>query len=99
MFTSIIPRINPWKNSNRNILEQSFGTAFSFSLRLEIIRSLFRYSCGPTVYDSSHIGHASTYVTFDIIHRVLKRVFNYNIVLMMGITDIDDKIIQRSQKV
>lgn len=58
-----------------------------------------RYSCGPTVYDSSHIGHASTYVTLDIIHRVLKRVFNFNIVLMMGITDIDDKIIQRSQKV
>ena len=58
-----------------------------------------RYSCGPTVYDSSHIGHASTYVTFDIIHRLLKRVFNYNIVLMMGITDIDDKIINRSQKV
>ena len=58
-----------------------------------------RYSCGPTVYDSSHIGHASTYVTLDIIHRILKRVFNYNIILMMGITDIDDKIIQRSQKV
>lgn len=58
-----------------------------------------RYSCGPTVYDSSHIGHASTYVTLDIIHRILKRVFNFNIVLMMGITDIDDKIIQRSEKV
>ena len=38
-------------------------------------------------------------MTLDIIHRVLKRVFNFNIVLMMGITDIDDKIIQRSQKV
>ncbi|CAF0727394.1 unnamed protein product [Adineta ricciae] len=60
--------------------------------------TIFWYSCGPTVYDSSHIGHASTYVTFDIIHRILKHVFNYNIVLMMGITDIDDKIIQRSQK-
>lgn len=35
----------------------------------------------------------------DIIHRILKRVFNYNVVLMMGITDIDDKIINRSQKV
>ena len=63
------------------------------------IDSISRYSCGPTVYDSSHIGHASTYVTLDIIHRILKRVFNYNIVLMMGITDIDDKIINRSQKV
>ncbi|CAF2061869.1 unnamed protein product [Rotaria magnacalcarata] len=60
--------------------------------------TIFWYSCGPTVYDSSHIGHASTYVTLDIIHRILKHVFNYNIVLMMGITDIDDKIINRSQK-
>ncbi|CAF4475100.1 unnamed protein product [Rotaria sp. Silwood2] len=60
--------------------------------------TIFWYSCGPTVYDSSHIGHASTYVTLDIIHRILKHVFNYNIVLMMGITDIDDKIIHRSQK-
>lgn len=51
------------------------------------------------MYDSSHIGHASTYVSFDIIHRILKHVFNYNIVLMLGITDIDDKIINRSQKV
>ena len=98
MFTSTILRINSWKNSNQNIPEQSSGNPFFF-LRLPIILPLFRYSCGPTVYDSSHIGHASTYVTFDIIHRILKRVFNYNIVLMMGITDIDDKIIQRSQKV
>ncbi|CAF3890690.1 unnamed protein product [Rotaria sordida] len=60
--------------------------------------TIFWYSCGPTVYDSSHIGHASTYVTSDIIHRILQHVFNYNIVLMMGITDIDDKIIHRSQK-
>ncbi|CAF1055491.1 unnamed protein product [Didymodactylos carnosus] len=59
--------------------------------------TLFWYTCGPTVYDSSHIGHGSTYVTFDIIYRILKNVFNYKIVLLMGITDIDDKIIKRSK--
>lgn len=30
------------------------------------------YICGPTVYDSSHVGHARNYVTFDIIRRILE---------------------------
>ncbi|KAG6440769.1 hypothetical protein O3G_MSEX001424 [Manduca sexta] len=53
------------------------------------------YSCGPTVYDSAHIGHASCYVKLDIIQRILKSFFNVNLVTAMGITDIDDKIIKR----
>lgn len=58
--------------------------------------SLTWYSCGPTVYDSSHIGHASCYVKLDIIQRVLKNHFNLNLVTAMNITDIDDKIIKKS---
>ncbi|KAL0127604.1 hypothetical protein PUN28_003117 [Cardiocondyla obscurior] len=54
------------------------------------------YICGPTVYDSSHIGHATTYVKSDIIRRILSDVFNIDVLLVMGITDIDDKIIKRS---
>ncbi|XP_015920445.1 probable cysteine--tRNA ligase, mitochondrial isoform X2 [Parasteatoda tepidariorum] len=54
------------------------------------------YICGPTVYDESHIGHACCYVKFDIIKRVLEKVFNINVLLLMGITDIDDKIIKKS---
>lgn len=53
------------------------------------------YSCGPTVYDSAHIGHASCYVKLDIIQRILKSFFNIKLVTAMGITDIDDKIIRR----
>ena len=37
------------------------------------------YSCGPTVYDSAHLGHARTYITFDIIRRILK-YFGYSVV-------------------
>ena len=59
----------------------------------------FRYSCGPTVYDSSHIGHASNYIRFDIIRRILLEFFDVNVTYMMGITDIDDKIIRRSEEV
>lgn len=54
------------------------------------------YTCGPTVYDSSHIGHASCYVKLDIIKRILKHHFKFNVINAMNITDIDDKIIRRS---
>lgn len=54
------------------------------------------YMCGPTVYDSAHLGHACCYVKFDIIRRILSSYFNINVVMMMGVTDIDDKIINRA---
>uniref|UniRef100_A0A1B6CD56 cysteine--tRNA ligase n=2 Tax=Clastoptera arizonana TaxID=38151 RepID=A0A1B6CD56_9HEMI len=57
------------------------------------------YSCGPTVYDSAHIGHASSYVKLDIIRRILQNYFGINVFFMMGITDIDDKIIARAVQV
>ncbi|XP_023013309.1 cysteine--tRNA ligase-like protein, mitochondrial [Leptinotarsa decemlineata] len=54
------------------------------------------YTCGPTVYDSSHMGHASCYVKIDIIQNILKNYFNCNLVTVMNITDIDDKIIKKA---
>ncbi|XP_044756116.1 probable cysteine--tRNA ligase, mitochondrial [Coccinella septempunctata] len=56
------------------------------------------YSCGPTVYDDAHIGHASCYLKIDILQRILSRYFNFKIVTAMNITDIDDKIIERAKK-
>lgn len=55
------------------------------------------YSCGPTVYDDSHMGHARSYVSFDILRRVLQDYFGYPINYVMNITDIDDKIIKRAR--
>lgn len=54
------------------------------------------YMCGPTVYDSAHIGHACCYVKFDIIQRILTQFFGVNVFIVMGITDIDDKIITKA---
>ncbi|CDK28060.1 unnamed protein product [Kuraishia capsulata CBS 1993] len=51
------------------------------------------YSCGPTVYDSSHMGHARNYVTIDINRRILQDYFGYNVTFVQNVTDIDDKII------
>lgn len=54
------------------------------------------YSCGPTVYDESHMGHARTYVSFDIMRRIITDYFGYNVLQVMNITDIDDKIIRKA---
>ncbi|KII73284.1 Cysteine--tRNA ligase, cytoplasmic [Thelohanellus kitauei] len=56
------------------------------------------YCCGPTVYDSAHMGHARSYITFDIIRRILTNYFNYNVIFVMNITDVDDKIISKARK-
>jgi cysteinyl-tRNA synthetase len=56
------------------------------------------YQCGPTVYAESHMGHARTYVSLDVIRRIMKEFLGYNLVLCQNITDIDDKIIIRSSE-
>ncbi|NXR83163.1 SYCM protein, partial [Pycnonotus jocosus] len=56
------------------------------------------YSCGPTVYDHAHLGHACSYVRFDIIRRIMTRFFGIEVLMVMGITDIDDKIIKRANE-
>ena len=55
------------------------------------------FVCGPTVYDYSHLGHAKTYTQFDFIVRYL-RYRGYMVTYVQNITDIDDKIIKRSQE-
>jgi cysteinyl-tRNA synthetase len=52
------------------------------------------YTCGPTIYSSAHLGHARTFISFDIVRRVMTYL-GYNIVYVMNITDIDDKIINK----
>ncbi|KAJ1862655.1 cysteinyl-tRNA synthetase [Coemansia sp. RSA 989] len=56
------------------------------------------YGCGPTVYDSAHMGHACNYVTFDIIRRIMEDYLGYDMNVVMNITDIDDKVILRARQ-
>ncbi len=65
----------------------------SFSRRLEDFqpidpngRQVKWYSCGPTVYDASHMGHARSYISFDILRRVLANYFGYDIFFVMNVT-------------
>jgi cysteinyl-tRNA synthetase len=54
------------------------------------------YVCGPTVYDNAHVGHAMSSMVFDIIRRYLE-YSGYKVRHVMNYTDVDDKIIMRSQ--
>ena len=55
------------------------------------------YACGPTVYDSIHIGNARPLVVFDILVRLLKTIYP-KVTYVRNITDVDDKINQRANE-
>jgi len=56
------------------------------------------YVCGPTVYDHCHLGHARSYVSFDVIRRYL-RYKGFKVNYVSNITDVDDKVIKRAKEV
>ncbi len=70
--------------------------------RLEIFRprhgkKVQMFVCGQTVYDDAHMGHAKTYIQFDIIARWLRRL-GYDLLYVQNITDIEDRIINRAKE-
>jgi len=56
------------------------------------------YVCGPTVYDSCHIGHARSILTFDVIAKYLK-ASGFEVTYVRNFTDVDDKIINRANQI
>ncbi|AKK11099.1 cysteine--1-D-myo-inosityl 2-amino-2-deoxy-alpha-D-glucopyranoside ligase [Corynebacterium uterequi] len=55
------------------------------------------YVCGITPYDSTHLGHAATYVTFDVILRQL-RDNGREVTYVQNITDVDDPLFERAER-
>jgi len=55
------------------------------------------FVCGPTVYDYLHLGHARTFLAFDIIARYLK-YSGYRVRYLMNVTDVADRIVQRAEE-
>jgi L-cysteine:1D-myo-inositol 2-amino-2-deoxy-alpha-D-glucopyranoside ligase len=61
-------------------------------------KSLYRmYVCGITPYDATHLGHAATYLTFDLINRYL-RATGAEVLYVQNITDIDDPLLERANR-
>ena len=62
------------------------------------VKSLYRmYVCGITPYDATHLGHAATYLTFDLINRYL-RATGAEVRFVQNITDIDDPLLERANR-
>ncbi len=63
-----------------------------------VTKPLYRmYVCGITPYDATHLGHAATYLTFDLIHRYL-RGSGAEVRYVQNITDIDDPLLERAKR-
>lgn len=61
-------------------------------------KSLYRmYVCGITPYDATHLGHAATYLTFDLINRYLQAM-GATVHYVQNITDIDDPLLERAKR-
>ncbi len=56
------------------------------------------YVCGITPYDATHLGHAATYVGFDLLNRAW-RAAGHEVSYVQNVTDVDDPLLERAQKV
>jgi len=62
------------------------------------VKDIYRmYVCGITPYDATHLGHAATYLTFDLINRYL-RLMGGDVHYVQNITDIDDPLLERAKR-
>ncbi len=56
------------------------------------------YVCGITPYDATHIGHAATYVAFDLLYRAWRSA-GHEVTYVQNVTDVDDPLLERATKV
>jgi len=56
------------------------------------------YVCGVTPYDTGHLGHAFTYVSFDVLHRYLEYL-GHQVTYVQNLTDVDDDLLRKAREV
>jgi L-cysteine:1D-myo-inositol 2-amino-2-deoxy-alpha-D-glucopyranoside ligase len=56
------------------------------------------YVCGITPYDATHLGHAATYVAFDLLNRAWRSA-GHDVVYVQNVTDVDDPLLERAERV
>ena len=90
----LIPRLNS------SIKFPQISLTNSKTLKKELVakKDTYRmYVCGITPYDATHLGHAATYLTFDLINRYL-RATGSDVLYVQNITDIDDPLLERAAR-
>src|SRR5213078_2024983 len=55
------------------------------------------YVCGITPYDATHLGHAATYLAFDLVNRVWRDA-GHAVVYVQNVTDVDDPLLERAER-
>ena len=88
----------PQLNKSFDFPEISLTNSKSLKKELVAKKDIYRmYVCGITPYDSTHLGHAATYLTFDLINRYL-RASGSEVLYVQNITDIDDPLLERATR-
>ena len=88
-----VPRLRPAETRPRL---QLFDTASQQLVDVEPRERTARmYVCGITPYDATHVGHANTYVVFDLLHR-LWRDRRVDVTYVQNVTDVDDPLLERA---
>ena len=80
----VFPQLN-LLDSNRGLVKASISQNFSI------------YVCGITPYDSTHLGHAATYLAFDLINRY-QLLAKHQVDFIENVTDIDDPLLERAKR-
>lgn len=99
--------ITPWASPNLPRLQGTFpGKGHPLALwqsraadvvPLQVDGSAGMYVCGITPYDATHLGHAATYLTFDLANRVLRDA-GHEVRYVQNVTDIDDPLLERADR-
>lgn len=76
---------------------QLFDTARGEVVPFEPGPEVRMYVCGITPYDSTHLGHANTYLTYDLLIRRLEDL-GHSVKLVRNITDVDDSILPKARE-
>src|ERR1700761_6483362 len=79
------PELRLYDTSDRQVRPVSAG------------RTATMYVCGITPYDATHLGHAATYVAFDLIHRIW-RDLGHEVHYVQNVTDVDDPLFERANR-
>jgi L-cysteine:1D-myo-inositol 2-amino-2-deoxy-alpha-D-glucopyranoside ligase len=74
-----------------------FDTARRELVPFEPGRIVKMYVCGITPYDSTHLGHAATYLTYDLVARRLEEL-GHDVRMVRNVTDVDDSILPRARQ-
>ena len=76
-----------------------YDTLSATKKRFEPIRQgeVRMFVCGPTVYDSTHLGHSRTFIVYDVLARYL-RSKGFKVFFVMNLTDIEDKIFEKAKR-